>query len=475
MRSVRRQGSRQATATRLGVLAAALVLVAGACSSDRNSEDPDEGEGDTSSAGLPSDTFGDLAVPCGEGDASGATDQGVTDDSITIGFGDDSGYSAAPGLNEEMGDSIEAAIEWCNSLGGINGRELVGNRYDAALNNAGQVIVEACAQDFALVGQGIAFDQNMEADRIACQLVSVPGFVVSPDAAHGPMTYQPVPNPVDSYGPAKEQIVIDNVEGSDKIGVVGRDNNAAAVAAQKVYAAYEAAGAELLDCGVEVKSAGGDNYPALVQRLEDCGATMLIDTATASPPMYAFMDAKKTAGYDATMAFGTPWYVDQVLQANITGITEGLNVGMAFQPFENADSNKAVADYLAVMAQNEDYKSGQLGMQSMSAFLLWATAADACESDLTRQCLVDQLSAVSEWTGGGMHATTDPGGNLPPKCAVLVQVKGGAFEQVAPAETGEFECYEDYLELPESSWGVELNEDRISTTYLTDDIITPSS
>jgi hypothetical protein len=155
MRSVRRQGTRRSTGLRLGVVAAALLLVTGACSSDRNSDDPDEEDTSTSTE-LPTDTFGDLAVPCGEGDASGATDQGVTDDSITIGFGDDSGYSAAPGLNEEMGDSMEAAIEWCNSLGGINGREIVGNRYDAALNNAGQVIVEACAQDFALVGQGIA-------------------------------------------------------------------------------------------------------------------------------------------------------------------------------------------------------------------------------------------------------------------------------------------------------------------------------
>jgi hypothetical protein len=150
-------------------------------------------------------------------------------------------------------------------------------------------------------------------------------------------------------------------------------------------------------------------------------------------------------------------------------------VSMVFQPFENAEQNQAVADYLALMDQNEDYKAGQLGMQSMSAFLLWATAAKACESDLTRQCLVDQLAGVTEWTAGGMHATTNPAGNLPPKCAVLVAVKGGEFVQTAPEAAGEFECYEDYLDLPKSAWGVELTEDRISTTYLSDDVITPSS
>jgi ABC-type branched-subunit amino acid transport system substrate-binding protein len=453
----------------------ALLLVAAGCASDREGSDPDAEAGDDSaSTGLPTENFGDLAVPCGDGDASGATDQGVTDDTITIGYGDDSGYSAAPGLNEEMGDAIDAAIAWCNSLGGINGRELVGNRYDAALNNAAQVGVEACSQDFALVGQGFAFDENMEADRIACQLVSVPGFVVSPAATHGPMTYQPIPNPVDVYGPSREQIVVDNVEGADNLAVVGRDNNAAAVSSRKTIAAYEAAGANVLDCGVVVKSAGGDNYPALVRRLEDCGAEMLIDTATPSPPMYAFLDALKLEGFEGSAAFGTPWYAQSVLQANVGGNTEGLYVGMNFNTFENAEAAQAVADYLAVVEAN-DGKTGLLGMQAFSAFLLWAGAADACESDLTRQCLVDQLSQVTDWTGGGLHSNTNPGENLPAKCAILVQVQGGEFVQVAPEATGEFECYEDYLDLPQSTWGVELNEDRLATTYLTDDIITPSS
>ena len=100
----------------------------------------------------------------------------MTDDSIAIGYGDDSGYANAPGLNEEMGDAMDAMIKWCNGLGGINGRQIVGHRYDAALDNAAQVIVEACGQDFMLVGQGFAGDEDMEADRVACQLVDGAGL-----------------------------------------------------------------------------------------------------------------------------------------------------------------------------------------------------------------------------------------------------------------------------------------------------------
>ena len=126
------------------------------------------------------------------------------------------------------------------------------------------------------------------------------------------------------------------------------------------------------------------------------------------------------------------------------------------------------------MGQDADAKTGLLGMQSTSAFLLWATAAKACGSDLTRQCMVNELSQVTTWTGGGLHAESNPGENLPPSCSLLMQVKGGTYEQVAPATQGEFYCADSHARRPtESIWGVELNEDRIATTYLTDDIIVP--
>lgn len=41
--------------------------------------------------------FGDLPSPCGPGTASGATQTGVTDTSITIGYGDDAGFAQSPG------------------------------------------------------------------------------------------------------------------------------------------------------------------------------------------------------------------------------------------------------------------------------------------------------------------------------------------------------------------------------------------
>ena len=129
---------------------AVLSLFAAACGgSSRSSGDS------TATTKVASATdFGTMASPCGKGDAKGATAQGVTDTSITIGYGDDAGYSAAPGLNKEMSDAIKAMIKWCNDQGGINGRQVTGKYYDAAIMNVNNVMTEACTQVFMLVGQG---------------------------------------------------------------------------------------------------------------------------------------------------------------------------------------------------------------------------------------------------------------------------------------------------------------------------------
>jgi Periplasmic binding protein len=364
-------------------------------------------------------------------------------------------------------------ISWCNSVGGINGREIVGHRYDAALDNASQVIVESCAQDFMLVGQGFAGDEDMEADRVACKLPMVPGFTLSGNANNGPMSYAPLPFPVDQLSVARAELTLDTYPEAVSYDFIGHDSPFTQIAEKRTEAVMSASGAEKAGCGVVLKSAGGDNYRALVQRFQECGATVLFDQGTPTPATFSFLDAMRVEGYEPTILTDATWYADSVKAANIDGLTEGINVTMQFQPFENADTVPAVADYLAVMGQNDDHATGLLGMQSTSAFLLWATAAKACGSDLTRQCMVNELSQVTSWTGGGIHAESNPGGNEPPKCSMLMALKGGTYEQVAPATKGDFYCADSALETPEDSWGVELNEDRIATTYLTDDVIVP--
>ena len=60
--------------------------------------------GASSSSSISYTKFGSLPSPCGKGHATGSTDQGVTNTTINIAYGDDRGYSGIPGLDQEMGD-----------------------------------------------------------------------------------------------------------------------------------------------------------------------------------------------------------------------------------------------------------------------------------------------------------------------------------------------------------------------------------
>ena len=172
----------------------------------------------------PRTKFGTLPSPCGKGHATGATDQGVTNTTINIAYGDDRGFSGLPGLDQEMGDAVKAMIAWCNAQGGINGRKIVGDYYDAAVTNVGSVMTQACKKDFMLVGEGFALDGVAEGTRLGCNLAAVPGFTVSPVVANAYEMYQASPNPAD-YSPVSSAYEATKLFGKSKTQKAGEYNS----------------------------------------------------------------------------------------------------------------------------------------------------------------------------------------------------------------------------------------------------------
>ena len=118
--------------------------------------------------------FGDIVWPCNPGTATGATDQGVTDTSILIGGGDDRGYAASLGLNITQTDTLKAFVEKCNDLGGINGREVLVELYDAKIFEVSNVWLDACPRLFMMVEEGFAVASLEEEKRVQCELAPIP-------------------------------------------------------------------------------------------------------------------------------------------------------------------------------------------------------------------------------------------------------------------------------------------------------------
>jgi len=476
---------KRSTASKLVVGFAATMVVASACASNRGGDPVESVASGPDSAATAAGTqqgadakFGTLESPCGTGDASGATDQGVTDTEIRIGYGDDRGFTNSPGLNKEMGDAVAAMIDWCNAQGGINGRQIVGTHYDAAMTQANAAMQNACGSEFMMVGHGFAMDQTSEQTRVACNMAAVPGFTVSPDAANGPMTYQGVPFPVDyANGSQWFQIAEMYPDLMDGFDLVGSTMPTIITSTTKIRSVAEAAGFDLKDCGVTLNYEGESSYVPFAEKFRECGVDGLWTSRSPVPAEFNFIKALDQSGIDPIFMGEATWYGDAAREWNGAngGLLDNLHAGMTFQMIENADIVPAVQDYLDIV-EAQGGKTALLGMQATSSFLLWATAADACGSDLTRQCMIDELSSIHEWDAGGLHAVTDPGNNMPATCGLVTTLSGTEFTQAFPAEAGTFKCDEKYLIATDSStWGTDLGPDRIATKYLNPNIIRPAS
>ncbi len=438
-------GARRSPRRVLAVLATVVVLAAVGCgSSGRSGSDGGDGSPDATTD-VTTASFGTLESPCGPGTATGATQQGVTDTSITIGYGDDAGFPQSPGLDHELADAVEAMIGWCNEQGGINGREVVGDYHDAKVTDVNTAMTEACASDFMLVGEGWSLDSLQESTRLGCGLAAVPGFAASPAFAHGELVVQAVPNPVDFASVEIAAAMQEQFPEQIKKASVMFGNYASTIDPKdKVLASYPAFGFEFLDCPQEYNIAGETDWKPFVQRLKDCGAETVYFVGSPYPFFENVLDAASQLDYSPIWITDANFYDEAFAQWNVTGLADSTYVRSTFTPLEEASSDPATQQYLDIVkAAGGDVN--QLGEQATSAFLLWATAARSCGSELTSACVMSYLSGVHSWTGGGLHAETDPGANMPTDCGLVLRLDGTSFVRDHPEGVGTYDCDPSYV------------------------------
>ena len=451
-------------------ISAALLtigLLAAACGSDRGDGETTPATGSTaataasgtgasgtgssgtgaSGTGATGEKFGDLASPCGAGTAKGATDKGVTDTNITIGYGDDVGFAASPGLNKEIGDAVKAMVEWCNGLGGINGRQIKANYYDAKYLEVKAAMTQACTDKvFMLVAQGWAADAGQEDVRIGCQLSTVPTYSVSTAFAHGPGMVQSIPNPGDQTPLSMAyEIAALFPDAIKKTALVYANFSSTLETKAKVVAAYPAAGYTILGCDQIYNIGGEADWKPFVNNLKACGAEVVYFAGTANPNFQNFLTAAKQVSF-APKAYITDvnFYDSSFAQWNGAngGAADAVYVRMGFVPFEEADKSPATKKYLDLLAKSGG-KTGLLGTQAAANFLLWATGVKACGSTVTAKCVIAEIGKRQDWTAGGLHVPMQPIKNEAPACGMLVKLTGAKFERVAPKDKT-FDCDPKY-------------------------------
>lgn len=439
----------------LMVLAAAAVLAATACSSSDSGSDASttsaapgsstpttDGSGPTGGAG----DFGDLTGVCGPGTASGATDQGVSDNEIVVGTMSDPGNSIVPGLNEELFDAADAFVGWCNEAGGILGRQIVLNKRDAKLLEAGPRMVEACQSDFMLVGNGVALDDTVVEARNGCGLTEIVAFTVSQRAgrAEGSIAAN-----VNSDWMSHLTGLLRRIKETDPevLGFFGLLNNQnAALNAQGKRNAQAAVDLGYTQVYYEETPIAVDNWRTYAENIKKAGV-QVFSTQNTPENTAAIMRAMADVGYFPKYILVeanhyNPKFLEEA--GDTLGQTTVL-INSYLTPFELASQHPATQQYIDLVKQYADAEPRAIGVNAFSAWLLWATAARDCGSELTRACVMERAGSVTGWTGGGLHQPDAPknsaGPNSPCFLALRASVDGFSVDSgITAADSGLYNC-----------------------------------
>ncbi len=399
----------------------------------------------TAAAAGPGD-FGSLKKICGPGTATGGTGRGLTSTSIRIGVTSDPGNTAAPGLEQEFFDTADAFSKWCNAAGGINGRKIIVDKWDAKLFNVGQAFTNACQKDFMIVGNGNAFDSAGVKPREQCKLGDIFSYTVSPEAATSTLQVSVNPsNPTQyPYGPLR--LLIDAYPQS-KAGVgIGSSTLASLIPqGKRIEQSLQENGIKV--SALQEQPPSVPNYRPYVEQLKQNGAVGF-DTINGQD-ITPIVQAMKNTGYNpAFILYSVQYYLDANVQAaKALGTFPNQYVGFSHLAFEmDASKYPVLAQVKSILnAAISKPRFTDFTASSFSAWALWAKEATACGNDLTQDCVLQKAAAESDWTGGGLY----PPLNLDPKnpniaqCWLVIKLTTSGWEydqKVTNPNQGPYNC-----------------------------------
>jgi len=369
--------------------------------------------GSTETEGAPapavSGDFGDLTGICGPGDAGGVTSQGVTDTQIQVGVFSDMGFTKNP----EFDNAAKVFTSWCNEAGGINGRDLTYKIRDSKLTEVRQRMLDACREDFFLVGGGSALDALGVKDRLSCLLPEFPGQVaqianIGSDLqlAVGGSAAENV-NPYTGY---QQWLIKDEYPDSAKaIGIINGDSPVTKAMGPKMVESLQADGAQVVYDELYPASGVADwtPYAQAIKSKNVRGLIFFGDFRSLAKleEVLTGMDYKLD-WIDANANAYTPDFIELAKTSLNTQNNYADLSGLA--PLDAAGQVPAVQQVLDLYERYApDAAITFPALKAFQAWALFAKSATACGDDLTRSCVFRTAQKETAWTGGGLLAPVD--------------------------------------------------------------------
>lgn len=432
-----------------------VALVSSACSRSGGSSKGTSGTTAGKAAATAAGDFGDLKGVCGPGTSKGATDLGVSDSVIRVGTMADPGNTVSPGLDQELFDTADAFVGWCNAAGGIDGRRLQLDKWDAKLFEVPARMIDACQVDFALIGNGEGLDSSGVDQRVKCKLPEITAYDVSAKAGTAPLSLQALSTSdhQSDLGGAYRALAAFDPEAVKHYGLLSNQYQSIKDSGDRARAAAKILG--YTEVYYDEQPIQVDNYRPYTQSAAGKGVQVFTNESSPAEVSRVFK-AFQAIGYVPKYSiFSTNMYDPLFIQNAGNALQGKVLINTYIVPFELAGQYPAVKQYIDLLSKYANgAKPKALGVNAMSAWLLFAKSVKQCGSTLTRACVMSKAGAVTGWDSGGLSAPSDPGNATGPteRCFVLVQATQTGFvvdKEITKPNTGIFNCSDaNRIDLP---------------------------
>jgi len=395
--------------------------------------------------------------------ANKATEIGVTPTTIRIAVVADVDNPLVPGVLQGIVDGMNGFGRYINATGGLAGRKVQVDFIDSKLNpNAARnAVIQACQQDFALVGTAAIF-LNDATDEVSCVdqagkatgLPDLGSIDTNIPQACSPTSFPTTPASVECSTADKTPQTYRGNQGDSKYFlktfgnlhgafVVAGDTPATKRASQLLGIIANKAGIKS-DQNAVVGGRDPDSvYTPIIQGMKNANSNYSL-AAQAVNGVVAMRQEAQLQGltnpkiiWQCTLAcYEAPVFISG------GSAVDREYMAMSFLPFDEVKYNKTLANFVKYTGKNKvsgfanwGFTAGVLFQQAVQSVV-----AKHGNDGLTRANLLTALKGITAFNAGGMAGTVNVGGRVPSSCFMIEQYNSGKFIRIYPKTKGTFDC-----------------------------------
>ncbi len=435
---------------------ATALLLAGCGGAERTTADGGLGDGE---AGGKEPTSSSAC----EGVSLEATEIGVTEDTITVTIGADTGSQAIPGMANGSLEAIEAWADLVNEEGGLACRQIEVRTYDTKIDptESRSAMLDACQNSVAMVGSFMlaVADATAVADCVdkngaKTGLPDIPAAILNPLHGCNETTFRSGPGSGDAcppkqgkrdivqglaLGEALEEIVGEGASGGYMVANTSPVTIGSVIPAWRTLQTVQGftSDGEIGSKGTDTQS----HYTPLIQDMKEAGSTFGITSATFPSFIVALKEAAAQGLEDVRWVCQTTCY-DPAFPKAAGPAATGVVAMLTSLPYEEASENEELQTFVDRVKTHNTFSQPTWVAARLFQKAVEEIVASEGPNAVTREAILTAMKGITEFDNDGMVAPFNPNdAAMPPKCVVAVEVQeDGTWQRVFPEAAGTFHC-----------------------------------